>query len=283
MPGEQEVRVAALQMNCGDDLDANLKRIEELASQAAARGVQLALLPENSVFMGRRDDEKLAIAEMPGAGPVQSFLADCARRHGMWLIAGSIPLYADRADKCFGASIAWDAEGKRRACYRKIHLFDVDLPDRDERYRESATMAGGDSLVTVDSPAGRLGLSICYDLRFPEMYRRLADAGATVFSVPAAFTAATGEAHWRTLLRARAIENLAYVIAAGQHGTHPNGRITYGHSMIVDPWGEVLAEQPQGDGVVDAVIDIERPTRLRRDFPVLEHRRLDTGQDIDHR
>ena len=146
---------------------------------------------------------------------------------------------------------------------------------------EGLEPAGGPGFLTpgdlLAAPAGRLGLSICYDLRFPEMYRRLADAGATVFSVPAAFTAATGKAHWRTLLRARAIENLAYVIAAGQHGSHPNGRLTHGHSMIVDPWGEVLAEQAEGDGVVDAVIDIERPARLRRDFPVLEHRRLDTG------
>jgi len=277
MGRENGTRVAALQMNCCDDLDRNFRAIDDLLTEATARGVQLALLPENSVFMGRRDDDKLAIAEMPGIGPVQSFLADCARRHGLWLVAGSIALRADRADKCFGASIVWDSAGKERACYRKIHLFDVDLPDRDERYRESATMASGESVVTVDSPAGRLGLSICYDLRFPEMYRRLVDAGATVFSVPAAFTAATGKAHWRTLLRARAIENLAYVIAAGQHGSHLNGRITHGHSMIVDPWGEVLAEQAQGDGVVDAVIDIERPAMLRRRFPVLEHRRLDTG------
>ena len=273
-PAVRDVRVAAVQMNCGNDLEQNFRRLDALLADAGSRGAQLALLPENSVFMGLHDEDKLALAEVQGGGPIQDFLADAAGRHGLWVVAGSIPLRSGHAGKCFGASIVWDAAGRERACYRKIHLFDVDLPGRDERYRESATMDSGDEIVVIDSPAGRLGLSICYDLRFPEMYRRLAQAGATVLTVPAAFTAATGRAHWRSLLRARAIENLAYVVAAGQHGSHPNGRVTHGHSMIVDPWGEVLAELPEGDGVVDALVDIDRPRRLREEFPVLAHRRF---------
>jgi nitrilase len=167
-----------------------------------------------------------------------------------------------------------DADGRRMATYRKIHLFDVDVPGRDEHYRESATLLPGADVVTVPSSAGVIGLTICYDLRFPELYRRLADAGATVFTVPAAFTEATGRAHWRTLLRARAIENLAWVLAAGQVGRHTNGRRTWGHSMIVDPWGRVVAERVEGEGLVIADVDLTQVQTLRREFPVLGHRRL---------
>jgi nitrilase len=192
----------------------------------------------------------------------------------MWIVAGSLPLKTPETELCYGASYVFDADGSAVACYRKIHLFDVDLPDRDESYRESASMDPGDQPVTIDSPAGCLGLSICYDLRFPELYRRLAYEGAEWFSVPAAFTFATGTAHWHTLLRARAIENLAYVVAAGQHGTHPNGRMTFGHSLIVDPWGRVVAEQESGDGVVVAEMELSLTRKLREEFPVLRHRRL---------
>lgn len=268
------VRVAALQMNCGADLDANFRRADELLAEAGRRQVRLALLPENSLFMGVSDADKIALAEAPGSGPIQEFLADAAQRYALWLIAGSVPLRSPQPGKCFGVSLVFNDQGVLQASYRKMHLFDVDLPARDERYRESETMDAGSEAVTVATPAGRLGLSICYDLRFPELYRKLVDEGATVFSVPAAFTAATGQAHWRSLLRARAIENLAYVIAAGQYGMHPNGRRTHGHSMIVDPWGEVLALQAEGDGVVDALIDPHRPGALRREFPVLDSRRL---------
>jgi len=268
------IRVAALQMNCGADLDTNFRRADDLLADAGRRGVGLALLPATSVFMGSNDADKVALAEAPGNGPIQAFLADAARRYSLWLIAGSVPLRSPQPGKCFGASLAFDDQGILQASYRKMHLFDVDLPDRDERYRESETMHAGGETVTVATPAGRLGLSICYDLRFPEFYRQLVDEGATVFTVPAAFTAATGQAHWQSLLRARAIENLAYVIAAGQHGSHPNGRRTHGHSMIVDPWGEILAMQADGDGVVDALIDPQRPGALRREFPVLDSRRL---------
>jgi nitrilase len=267
-------RVAAIQMSSGDSLDANLRQAARLLLEARSRDCVLAVLPENFAYVGKRDTDKLAIAESVGKGRVQEFLARTAARHAMWIVGGSLPLKTPETELCYGASCVFDADGRAVACYRKMHLFDVDLPDRHESYRESASMDPGDQPKTVDTAAGRLGLSICYDLRFPELYRRLVDEGAQLFSVPSAFTFATGTAHWHTLLRARAIENLAYVIAAGQHGTHPNGRTTFGHSLIVDPWGQVVAEQGSGDGVVVAEIDLSLSRRLREEFPVLRHRRL---------
>jgi nitrilase len=272
------LRAAAIQMNSGADVQQNLQTIDGLLKDAASRGVSIAFLPENFAIMGARDEDKLEHAEEPGCGPIQDFLADAARRHELWVIAGSLPLISPQEGKCYGASIVYDSEGSASSIYRKIHLFDVDLPKRDERYRESATMDFGDDLVVVPSTLGQLGLSICYDLRFPELYRRLVDDGATVFSIPAAFTAATGKAHWHSLLRARAIENLAYVIAAGQHGTHASGRRTFGHSAIISPWGQIIAELEAGDGVVVADIDTALPGKLRAEFPILEHRRIGRGQ-----
>jgi nitrilase len=267
-------RVAAIQMSSGANLDENLRNAGRLLDEARGRNCIVAVLPENFAYVGRRDTDKLAVAESDGAGPIQEFLARSAARHSMWIVAGSLPLKSPESSLCYGASYVFDANGHVVSCYRKIHLFDVDLPEGDESYRESASMDPGDEPKTVDTPVGRLGLSICYDLRFPELYRRLVDEGAELFSIPAAFTFATGTAHWHTLLRARAIENLAYAIAAGQHGTHPNGRTTFGHSLIVDPWGRVLAEQESGDGVVVAELDAGLPQKLRAQFPVLKHRRL---------
>lgn len=272
------LRAAAIQMNSGANVQENLQTVDGLLGDAVSRGVSIAFLPENFAIMGERDEDKLEHAEEPGSGPIQQFLADAARRHKLWIVAGSLPLASPQADKCYGASIVYDNQGRASTVYRKIHLFDVDLPERDERYRESATMDFGDDPVVVPSPLGQLGLSICYDLRYPELFRCLVDDGATVFSIPAAFTAATGKAHWHALLRARAIENLAYVIAAGQHGTHASGRRTFGHSAIISPWGQVIAELEAGDGVVVAEIDTELPGRLRAEFPVLEHRRIGKGQ-----
>lgn len=267
-------KVAAVQMCSGDRVDENLRRADELLAEAQAQGCIMTVLPENFAYIGVRDHDKLAVAERDGDGPIQAFLKATARRHSMWIVAGSLPLRSPEPSRVFGASSVFDSEGEVRGAYRKIHLFDVDLPDSAESYRESASMDRGMETVTADTPVGRLGVTICYDVRFPELYRRLVDNGATVFSVAAAFTRTTGAAHWHALLRARAIENLSYVVAAAQHGRHPNGRQTFGHSMIVDPWGRVLAEKEAGEGLAIAAIDPMLPERLRRSFPVLEHRRL---------
>lgn len=263
-------------MNSGPDVPANLALAGRLLGEASQDGCELAVLPENFALMPARGKDKARFAEQPGEGPIQDFLADVARRHGLWVVAGSLPLVspAMEDERVYGACPVYDANGEVRALYRKIHLFDVDLVDKQESYRESNSMYPGDEIVTVDSPCGRMGLSICYDLRFPEMYRRLVDDGATVFTVPAAFTATTGKAHWHTLLRARAIENLAYVIAPGQYGQHPDNRSTFGHSLICDPWGRILAERAEGNCVVAADIDPDLPSRLRSEFPALENRRL---------
>jgi predicted amidohydrolase len=270
------VRVAAIQMNSGADVDENLKLTERLLAEAAADACTLCVLPENFALMAQRGRDKAAVAEEPGEGPIQTFLAEASRRHGIWIVAGSMPLVSPEitANRVYGACPVYNAEGELQSTYRKIHLFDVDLVDKQESYRESRSMYPGDEIVTVDTPCGRVGLTICYDLRFPELFRQLVDAGATVFTVPAAFTATTGAAHWHTLLRARAIENLAYVIAPGQFGMHPDGRATYGHSVIIDPWGRVLAEAADGNCHVAADIDVDLPAQLRSEFPALANRRL---------
>lgn len=268
------LKVAAVQMSSDDRLDRNLQRAGALLAEAGGAGCVMAVLPENFAYVGVRDHDKLAVAEEHGEGPIQAFLADAARRHSMWIVAGSLPLRSTTPSLVFGTCYVIDANGNARACYRKIHLFDVDLPDSAESYRESASMDRGGEVVSTDTPVGRLGVTICYDVRFPELYRRLVDAGATLFSVAAAFTRTTGAAHWHALLRARAIENVAYVVAAAQHGRHPNARQTFGHSMIIDPWGRVLAEREDGDGLVIAEIDPILPEKIRRGFPVLDHRVL---------
>ena len=270
------MRVAAIQMNSGPDVGANLELAERLLGAAAADGCRLAVLPENFALMPERGRDKARYAEEPGAGPIHDFLARTAAGQGLWIIAGSMPLVSPDIgnERVYGACPVYDDQGEVRALYRKIHLFDVDLVEKGESYRESNSMYPGDEAVAVDTPAGRIGLSICYDLRFPELYRRLVDDCATIFTVPAAFTATTGEAHWHTLLRARAIENLAYVIAPGQYGRHPDDRSTYGHSLICDPWGRILAEQAEGNCVVAADIDPALPARLRGEFPALSNRRL---------
>lgn len=268
------MRVAAIQMNSGADLGANLELADRLLAEAAADGVKLAVLPENFAFMGERGHDKIAHAERPGSGPIQEFLAAVSSRYQIWIVAGSMPLASPEKDRVFGACPVYGADGSLQTWYRKIHLFDVTLSEAGESYRESRSMYPGKDVVCVDSPIGRIGLTICYDVRFPELFRRLVDDDATVFTVPAAFTQVTGEAHWHTLLRARAIENLAYVIAPGQYGDHPDARTTFGHSIIVDPWGRVLAEQAAGDAVVAADIDPDLPARLRSEFPALANRRL---------
>ncbi|MEM8816349.1 MAG: carbon-nitrogen hydrolase family protein [Pseudomonadota bacterium] len=272
---------AAVQMQSGEEVAANLELADGLLAEAAAQGACLAVLPENFALMPKRSRQKTAAAETPGRGPIQSFLAEAAVRHGLWVVAGSLPLASPDSRRTYGASLVFDTHGECRAIYRKIHLFDVDLADSAESYRESRSMYPGDEPVTLDTPLGTLGLSVCYDLRFPELYRELVDAGAELFTVPAAFTETTGRAHWHTLLKARAIENLAYVIAPGQTGVHADGRSTYGHSLIVDPWGRITAELDSGSGVAVAAIDLPSVRKLRREFPALANRRLASRRPPD--
>lgn len=263
-------------MNSGAEVAGNLELAGRLLGDAARDGCRVAALPENFALMPKKATDKAMHAENPGVGPIQDFLSAAARQHGLWIVGGSIPLVSPElaASRVYGACPVYDPDGNARAIYRKIHLFDVDLADQRESYRESHSMYPGDEVVCVESPCGRLGLTICYDLRFPELYRCLVDDGAAVFTVPAAFTETTGKAHWHVLLRARAIENLAYVIAPGQYGRHPDARSTYGHSLICDPWGRILAEQPEGNCAVIAEIDAALPARLRSEFPALANRRL---------
>jgi predicted amidohydrolase len=269
------MNVAALQMTSGPDVAANLAQAGALLEEAARRGARLAALPENFSFMGLKDADKRAVAEADGAGAVQEFLAVTARRLKLWIVAGTIPLRSGADGRVAAASLVYDADGARVARYDKIHLFDVDIPGRAESYRESANVAPGVRPAVLDTPAGRLGLSVCYDVRFPELYRQLSAAGAQLLTVPSAFTAPTGRAHWETLLRARAIENLCYVIAPAQSGIHPSGRETYGDSMIVDYWGRILQRVPRGRGCAVAEVDLARQSAVRESFPALTHRTLD--------
>jgi nitrilase len=271
------MKVAALQMTSGPDVTANLKQAGELLEEAAARGALLAALPENFAFMGLHDADKRAVAESDGDGPVQDFLASTALRLRMTVIGGTMPLRAGVDGRVAAASLVYGPDGKRIGRYDKIHLFDVDLPGKAgaanaERYRESAHVAPGSSAVVVETSVGRLGLSVCYDVRFPELFRALSAAGAQLLTIPSAFTGPTGRAHWETLMRARAIENLCYVIAPAQSGFHPSGRETYGDTMIVDYWGRVLQRLPRGRGCVVADIDLAAQAEVRNNFPALQHR-----------
>jgi len=265
--------VAAIQMTTGAEVARNLAEAWRLLREARTRGAEIAALPENFALMGNTEQEKLAIAEQPGDGPIQRFLEHAAREFRMWLIAGTVPLATAETSRVAAACLVLDASGRRVARYDKIHLFDVNIPGRDERYQESGTVQRGSEPVCVDTPAGRLGLTVCYDVRFPELFRELGRAGADWFCLPSAFTAATGRAHWEVLLRARAIENLAWMVAPAQSGFHENGRETYGDTMIVDCWGRVQARLPRGTGVVTGEIDLVRQRELRQNFPVLTHRR----------
>ena len=266
--------MAAIQMTSGHEVPANLAEARRLVGQAAEQGAALVVLPENFAFMARSDAERRELVEVAGRGPIQDALASMAREFGVWLVGGTLPL--ERADdpRPANACLVFDAGGRQVARYDKIHLFDVDLPGRDESYRESAHAAPGREPVVVDTPCGRLGLSVCYDLRFPELYRRLVAAGAELLSVPAAFTVPTGRAHWEVLLRARAIESQCWVVAAAQWGRHSNGRETWGDSLQVDHWGRVVARLQAGAGVVVAEHDLEAQVLDRKRFPVLQHRVL---------
>jgi deaminated glutathione amidase len=268
-------KAAVLQMTSAPEVQTNLEVARGLLEEARARGAVLAALPENFAIMGRTENEKLAVAETNGDGPIQAFLERTARELGLWIVAGTMPIRSEHVPgKVAAALLVFDDQGRQAARYDKIHLFDVDLPGREERYRESATIAAGNSPVVVDTPIGRLGLAVCYDLRFPELFRGLLAQSAQVLCLPSAFTAPTGLAHWEVLIRARAIENLCYMLAPAQWGRHANGRETYGDSMIVHPWGEVLDRKREGVGLAIADIDLSVEAQLRERFPSVSHRRL---------
>lgn len=267
-------KIAAVQMASGPNVNANLIEAGRLIAMAAGAGAQLVVLPENFAIMGMSETDKVKVREVDGQGPIQDFLAAQASKHGLWIVGGTVPLVADAANKVRGASLLFDDKGQRVARYDKIHLFDVVLPASGENYVESETIENGEQVIVVDTPFGRLGLSVCYDLRFPGLFRRMLDKGVEIIALPAAFTAITGRAHWEVLVRARAVENLCYVIAAAQGGYHVNGRETYGDSMIVDPWGVVLDRLPSGSGFVLAETDPAYQKSVRLNFPVLEHRKI---------
>jgi len=264
------IRVAAIQMVAGPNISANLQEAARLIEMAASQGAKLAALPEYFCLMGMNDADKVAVREQDGSGPIQEFLSATARRLGIWLVGGSVPLVSARPDKVRNSCLVYDDNGKQVARYDKIHLFGLELGS--EHYSEEKTIEAGSGVVALESPFGRIGLSICYDLRFPELYRSMGKVD--IILAPAAFTATTGRAHWETLIRARAIENLAYVIAPAQGGYHVNGRETHGDSMIVDPWGVVLDRLPRGAGVVFANINPEYQASLRNSLPALNHRTL---------
>ena len=266
------VAVAAIQMTSGPDVAANLAAAGALLERAAREGARVAVLPENFSFMGRADADKRAIGERDGDGPVQQFLGERARALGLWIVGGTTPISQQPGERVAAACLVYNDQGERIARYDKIHLFDVAIPGRSEKYRESANTAPGARQVLVPTPAGLLGLSVCYDVRFPELYRPMAAAGAHWFTVPSAFTLPTGRAHWETLLRARAIENLSYVVAPAQWGRHASGRETYGDSLIIDHWGTILSRLPTGEGVIVSRLDLAAQEVARRDFPALSHR-----------
>jgi nitrilase len=265
--------VAAVQMASSPNVSANLIEAERLVAKAAAAGASLVVLPENFAIMGMTETDKVDIAEAEGSGPIQDFLARTAEKHRVWLVGGTMPIQSSPG-KVRATCLVYDDGGRRAGRYDKIHLFDVSVPNSDEKYLESNTIDPGENALVLETPFGRLGIAICYDLRFPELFRQMADIGMDILAVPSAFTARTGAAHWEILVRARSVENLCYTIASNQGGFHVNGRETYGHSMIVDPWGNTLAALPTGPGIVTGEVDLDKLAKVRATFPALHHRRL---------
>ncbi len=264
---------AAIQMASGPQVSANLLEAEKLIAEAAKSGAKLVALPENFAIMGINEFDKIKVLETDGNGPIQDFLSTIAKKYNVWVVGGTIPMAADQDNKVRAACLIYDDQGSRIARYDKIHLFDVSVPDSSEEYRESDSVEAGNEFCVIDTPFGVLGVAVCYDLRFPEFFRSMSKQDLDIIVIPSAFTAKTGAAHWEVLLRARAIENLCYVIAPNQGGFHKNGRQTYGHSMIVNPWGVVLDCYKTGSGFVSGNIEKNRLEKTRASFPVLEHRR----------
>jgi predicted amidohydrolase len=267
---QETIRVAAVQMVSTPQVEQNFSAARRLIGQAVDQGAQLVLLPEYWPIMGMRESDKLAHAEQPDAGPIQGFMSDVAREHRIWLIGGTLPMAAAEADKVLNTMMVYNPDGEHVIRYDKIHLFS--FTRGEESYDEARTIVHGTKVATFEAPFGRVGLSVCYDLRFPELYRAMGDCALIV--MPAAFTYTTGRAHWEILLRARAIENQCYILAAAQGGIHSNGRRTWGHSMLVDPWGEVKSVLPEGEGVVIGDIERNHLQRVRESLPALKHRKL---------
>ena len=267
-------KIAAIQMASGPNIQANLDEAAKLIEDAVAQGADLVVLPENFALMAMTEAERVAVAEEPGKGVMQDFLSVQAQKHGVWLVGGTVPVKSSVYGKARAVCLLFNDQGEQVARYDKIHMFDVLIEDGDESYTESETTDAGNETVVVDTPFGRMGLAVCYDLRFPELFRSLSDQGMEICVMPSAFTAITGKSHWEPLVRARAIENQCYMVAPDQGGFHINGRETYGNSMIVDPWGNVLDRLARGSGVVIAEMDKEFLTNTRKNFPALEHRRL---------
>lgn len=272
-------KIAAIQMASGTNVSANLNEISRQILSAAKAGAKLIVLPENFAIMGLQDADLVKVAEDEGTGPIQDFLSEQAKNNKIWIVAGTVPikLNSDNVNyenKVYAACLVYNEKGEVVSRYDKIHLFDVHLEITSETYNESETIEAGNKAVVVDTPFGKVGLAICFDLRFPELFRQLVLLGADVIVLPSAFTAITGKAHWEVLLRARAIENLCYVVASAQGGYHVNGRQTHGDSMIIDPWGTILDHLPQGSGYVIADVDIENVNNIRKNFPVLQNRKI---------
>ena len=267
---QELIKIAAIQMASGPSVAANLSEAERLIEVAANQGAKLVVLPEYFAIMGMKETDKVAVREQEGKGPIQDFLSKIAKDHGIWLIGGSVPMVSNFPNKVRNSCLVYDDKGKQVARYDKIHLFGLDLGN--EHYHEENTIESGNEIQVVDTPFGKIGLSICYDLRFPELYRAMGEVNIIV--IPAAFTETTGKAHWETLVRARAIENLSYVIAAAQGGYHLSGRETHGNSMIIDPWGVILDRLPRGSGVVIATMNPQYQASLRKSLPALKHRTI---------
>ena len=265
------IKIAGIQMASGPYVSANLSETERLIEIAVNQGARLVVLPEYFAIMGLKETDKVNVREEEGKGPIQDFLSKIAKKHKIWLIGGSVPMASNFPNKVRNSCLVYDDKGKQVARYDKIHLFGLDLGN--EHYHEEKTIEAGDAVKVVDTPFGKIGLSICYDLRFPELYRAMGEVNIIV--IPSAFTDTTGKAHWESLIRARAIENLSYVIAPAQGGYHLSGRETHGNSMIVDPWGVVLDRLPRGSGVVIATMNPQYQQSLRTSLPALKHRTLE--------
>ncbi len=264
------IKIAGIQMASGPYVSANLSETERLIEIAVNQGARLVVLPEYFAIMGLKEMDKVNVREQDGKGPIQDFLSKIAKKHKIWLIGGSVPMVSNFPNKVRNSCLVYDDKGKQVARYDKIHLFGLDLGN--EHYHEEKTIEAGDAVKVVETPFGKIGLSICYDLRFPELYRAMGEVNIIV--IPSAFTDTTGKAHWESLVRARAIENLSYVIAPAQGGYHLSGRETHGNSMIVDPWGVVLDRLPRGSGVVIATMNPQYQASLRNSLPALKHRTI---------